>query len=121
MAPALMAGQLCWLQIETPVLRSASWMILSMPSNRRFCSTTVGCCISGVPSFCGYVCLTLMCEPFTLFHEHGLCCESHEITLDNQVGVLLAEEKGRSLVVVGGVVGGFSALERHGGGRQAWR
>lgn len=52
-----------------------------------------------------------MCEPFTLFHEHGLCCESHEITFDNQVGVLLAEEKGRSLVVVEGVVGGFSALE----------
>lgn len=52
-----------------------------------------------------------MCEPFTLFHEYGLCCESHEITFDNQVGVLLAEEKGRSLVVVEGVVGGFSALE----------
>lgn len=61
------------------------------------------------------VVLTLMCQPFTLLDEHRLGCKGHEVALDDQVGVLLAEEEWRSLVAE--VLGaGLSVLEGHGCG-----
>ena len=98
-----MAGQECMLQIGRPVLRSCSWMTLSIPSNRRFCSTT-----NETHEYCGgheegdnQGNPTLMGEPFAFFDQDWLSCQSHKIALDDQVCILLAEEEWRSPVCIG--------------------
>ena len=92
--PADMEGQLCWLQIGRPVLRSCSWMILSMPSRRRFCSTTEKV-RSGIEGAWKSIQLTLMSKPLALFDQDRLRGERHEVSLNDEVGVLLPEEERR--------------------------
>lgn len=59
--------------------------------------------------------LTLMCQPFTLLNKYGLGCEGHEVALDDEVGILLAEEEWWSLVTE--ILGaGISVLKGHGSG-----
>lgn len=60
-----------------------------------------------------------MCKPFALFNQLGLRSERHKVSLDDQVGVLFAEEERRSARArLGGTFRG--SFIRHGGG-QCWR
>jgi hypothetical protein len=61
-----------------------------------------------------------MWQPFTLLDEDWFGSESHEVALDNEVGILLAEEEGR-LLVAKGFDSGISGFEGHGCGWEAWR
>lgn len=45
--------------------------------------------------------ITLMSEPFAFLDKKGLGSKSHKVSLDNQGGVLLAEEERWVTVLVG--------------------
>lgn len=57
---------------------------------------------------------TLMSEPLTLLNEDRLGGEGHEVTLDNQSGVLLAEEEWWVTVLLIAVVTALLTFEGHG-------
>jgi hypothetical protein len=59
-----------------------------------------------------------MCEPFTFLDKLGLSSQSHEVALDNQIGILFAEKERRSAIA--GLGGAFrTSIKRH-GGRHCW-
>lgn len=57
---------------------------------------------------------TLMSKPFPLLDENWLGGESHEVSLDNEVGILFAEEEWRFAVRVDVLSAATVRFVRHG-------
>lgn len=109
-----MVGQTSGLQIGLLVRSSTTLMTSIICSSRRYCSTTVTCLVKG--NQVREHGRTLMGEPFALLNQLWLSGQGHEVAFDNQVGILLSEEKRRSAGARrhGPFRGSTLAFERHG-------